>query len=174
MVCVCVYMTGVGLLWFIFLFRCLAIPRFRMNSDTVLTLSCFYIHGTACGWTAALISGSQVNDSIKNVFIGKIIQQKVDEKGISYAEFARRINCARTSLYYLFNSKSIDVERLMLVSEVLEYDFLSHVYMVGDNVKGCDGAFIQLPFKEGKIDMSHLPKEIIKILKEYLDDNGEL
>ncbi len=53
-----------------------------------------------------------MDSELKDIFIGRIIQQKVDEKGMQYAEFARRINMARTSLYYLFNAKSIDVERL--------------------------------------------------------------
>ncbi len=110
-----------------------------------------------------------MNNSIKNVFIGRLIQQKVDEKGLSYTEFARRINCARTSLYHLFNSKSIDVERLILVSEVLEYNFLAEVYLgMGNDVN--DIPFIQLPLKNGDIDLSHLPKDLIKILKERIDE----
>lgn len=63
-----------------------------------------------------------MDSELKDIFIGRIIQQKVDEKGMQYAEFARRINMARTSLYYLFNAKSIDVERLILISKVLGYD----------------------------------------------------
>lgn len=46
-----------------------------------------------------------------------------------YREFARRINCERQTLYHLFKCQSIDVERLMLISRVLGYDFLRNVYM---------------------------------------------
>lgn len=62
-------------------------------------------------------------------YIDEIIKAKVDEQGIGYAEFARRINCARTSLYNLFNSKSIDVERLLIISEVLNFNFIEEVYL---------------------------------------------
>lgn len=53
-----------------------------------------------------------------------------------YKEFARRINCERHSLYYLFGCRSIDVERLMLISRVLGYDFLSNVYLNGESAPG--------------------------------------
>ncbi|MCM1517614.1 MAG: helix-turn-helix domain-containing protein [Pseudoflavonifractor sp.] len=65
--------------------------------------------------------------------IGHIIKAKLDESGMPYKEFARRINCERQSLYYLFGCQSIDVERLMLISRVLGYDFLSNVYLNGGN-----------------------------------------
>lgn len=54
-----------------------------------------------------------------------------------YREFARRINCERQTLYHLFKCRSIDVERLMLISRVLGYDFLRNVYM-RENAAGAD------------------------------------
>ena len=65
------------------------------------------------------------------VFIGEVIKRRVDELGMSHSEFARRINCSRTSLYNLFAKKSIDVDLLLLISEVLDYDFLAKVYHHG-------------------------------------------
>lgn len=109
--------------------------------------------------------------SNKDLFIGKLIQQKVDEKGFTYAEFARRINCSRTSLYYLFNSRNIDVERLMLVCKVLDYDFIADIYYDGADETRNEQPFLQLPFKDGKIDLSHLPKEVLVILKERIDES---
>lgn len=110
----------------------------------------------------------------KDIYIGHIIQAKVDEKGMSYADFARSIHCARTSLYHLFESKSIDVERLLLISEVLEYDFISEVY--GHHVASVplppadcvDYPYLHLPIKENHIDLSHLPPHILAWLREQL------
>ncbi len=48
---------------------------------------------------------------------------------MSYAEFARRLNVERTTVYNIVRSKSIDVERLIRISQILEYDFLSRVYL---------------------------------------------
>ena len=68
------------------------------------------------------------NNNSSKIFIGELIRKRVDELHIPYAEFARRINCSRTSLYNLFTKKSIDTELLITISEVLEYDFLYEVY----------------------------------------------
>ena len=104
----------------------------------------------------------------KDIYIGKIIQQKVDERHISYAEFARQIHCARTSLYHIFNSKNIDVERLLLISEVLQYDFISEVYLSKKIQTEQDSPCIVLPFKDKELDLSHLPQELLELLKQQL------
>ncbi len=105
-------------------------------------------------------------NGLKNKYIGAIIREKVDEQGMSYTEFARRINCARTSLYNIFNSKSIDIERLIQISLVLEYDFIHEVYLKNtfhDNI-----SYIKIPFRNGKIDLTDLPEEIVAIFKKQL------
>jgi AcrR family transcriptional regulator len=48
---------------------------------------------------------------------------------MSIAEFARRINCDRTTVYYTFEKKTIDIEQLELISKVLGYDFIRNVYL---------------------------------------------
>lgn len=105
-------------------------------------------------------------NGLKSKYIGTIIREKVDEQGMSYTEFARRINCARTSLYNIFNSKSIDIERLIQISHVLEYDFIHEVYLKNtfhDNI-----SYIKIPFRNGKVDFSELPEEILSLFKQQL------
>ncbi len=107
--------------------------------------------------------------NFKDIYIGKIIQQKVDERGISYAEFARKIHCARTSLYHIFNSKNIDVERLLLISEILDYDFIGEVYLHRQKTNTqADKPFLAIPFTADGIDTSHIPPELLKLLKSKL------
>jgi transcriptional regulator with XRE-family HTH domain len=65
---------------------------------------------------------------MKNIHIGKAIKQKVKERGLRVADFADAIHCNRTNVYDIFNRKSIDVEQLILISKVLEYDFISALY----------------------------------------------
>lgn len=112
-----------------------------------------------------------MSENYSKIYIGKIIRAKVDERGLGYAEFARRINCARTSNYSLFNSKSIDVERLLHISEVLEYDFINEVYKKKIFVHPDDYPSVTLYFKDGAIDFSHLPKELLLIIKEQIEHN---
>jgi plasmid maintenance system antidote protein VapI len=64
---------------------------------------------------------------MKNIHIGSIIRQKVVESPFSVKEFANRINCERTSAYYIFKQKSINTDKLMLISEVLGYDFINEI-----------------------------------------------
>ena len=70
---------------------------------------------------------------LKDIYIGKIIKQKFEEKcqndkTFNKAEFARRISIHRSTIYLLFQKKSIDTELLINISEALDYDFLSAVY----------------------------------------------
>ena len=43
---------------------------------------------------------------MSNIHIGDIIKQRVMESPMTIKEFADRINCERTSVYYLFKQKS--------------------------------------------------------------------
>lgn len=109
----------------------------------------------------------------KEVYIGELIRQKLDERCMSYAEFARRIHCGRTTLYKLFASKSIDVERLLLISEVLQYDFIHEIYLhspVASQVATLfdDMPCVVLPLKDGRVSMDGLPETLRKQIKEAL------
>ena len=69
--------------------------------------------------------------NFKEVHVGAAIKRIVEKRGLSYAEFARLIHCERATVYHLFKCKSIDVERLLLISEILEYDFIHELYFHG-------------------------------------------
>ena len=66
---------------------------------------------------------------MQDIHIGPIIKQKLNEKSMTIAEFADRINCERTAVYHIFKQKSMDTERLLKISEVLEYDFINEIYL---------------------------------------------
>jgi plasmid maintenance system antidote protein VapI len=61
--------------------------------------------------------------------IGHLIKEVFDEKGISVAEFARRINCARPNVYSIFERYDIGVEQLIDISEALDHNFLDDVQL---------------------------------------------
>ena len=57
---------------------------------------------------------------IDRINIGQLIREKVAEKGLTQAEFARKIGMARQNVTRLvFNKPSIDTELLCIISEVL-------------------------------------------------------
>ena len=108
----------------------------------------------------------------KNIYIGKIIRERLDASGMTYSEFAKRIHVSRTSLYSMFDSKSIDVERLIRISDVLECNFFYEVYGIGCKA-GKEYPFLAIPFVNGKLDISNLRDEEIQELKTviYKDNN---
>jgi len=60
----------------------------------------------------------------EDIYIGNLIKQKFEDKKISISQFAKEINCSRANIYNIFTAKSIDIDKLILISNVLEYPFL--------------------------------------------------
>ena len=56
--------------------------------------------------------------------IGNLIGKRLIEVGMTKAEFARRINYSRGTVYNILNNSTIDVVRLQKISIVLEFNFL--------------------------------------------------
>lgn len=109
-----------------------------------------------------------VSNELKDIFIGKIIRQKVDDLHYNHSDFARQIHCARSSLYNLFNSKDISVEKLLLISEVLHYDFIHEVYLKHGSLP-CNKPTITIPILNGHIDTTDMPEEVPSWLKAELN-----
>ena len=58
--------------------------------------------------------------------IGKLIQVKLEEKGLPVAWLAEQIPCGRANVYKIFNKQSIDTEMLRRISVILEFDFFQY------------------------------------------------
>lgn len=67
--------------------------------------------------------------AMNNIHIGEIIKQKFEESGMSIVEFSSKINRTRSTIYDIFGRKSIDVDLLLKISEVLKYNFMEKVYI---------------------------------------------
>lgn len=59
--------------------------------------------------------------------IGRLVKSVFDASGMTVSEFARRINCERTNVYKIFDRRTIDVELLVRISEILNHNFLADV-----------------------------------------------
>ncbi len=59
--------------------------------------------------------------------IGRLVKSVFDASGMTVSEFARRINCERTNVYKIFDRRTIDVEMLVRISEILNHNFLTDV-----------------------------------------------
>ena len=60
------------------------------------------------------------------VFIGKLIKDITERRGISKSELGRRLNMSPTNVHKIFKRETIDTGLLHKISEVLEYDFFNH------------------------------------------------
>ena len=63
------------------------------------------------------------------IHIGKKIQYIFSQSGLTVSQFARMLEVNRTSIYKIFESKTIDIDLLCKISDELHYDFLSEVYI---------------------------------------------
>lgn len=55
--------------------------------------------------------------------IGKLIQEKLEEKGKTVVWLSLQIPCTRANIYKIFNKSSIDTAMLYRISQILEFDF---------------------------------------------------
>ena len=70
------------------------------------------------------------------IFIGKIIKEVTEKRGISKSELGRRLNMSPTNIHKIFKRDTIDTGLLQKLAEVLDYDFFMH-YISG---KGYDSS----------------------------------
>ena len=105
---------------------------------------------------------------MKDVHIGSIIKQKVMESSMTIKEFADKINCERTTVYHIFKQKSIDVERLIKISEVLSYDFISEVYQKQNEIMNDppQKVYIAVEVDADLLQQLSLPNDIVVLIKK--------
>lgn len=61
----------------------------------------------------------------RQIHIGREIRRRLEASDISKKDFAEALCCERNSLYYIFEQPSIDIHRLLKISKILRFDFLS-------------------------------------------------
>lgn len=90
----------------------------------------------------------------KDVHIGMEIKRVLHEKNMTVTEFARRICCHRKNVYDIFNRKSLDIDRIITISEILCYDFIHELYSEAVEVKE-----FRLRYANGKLTVLEDKKE---------------
>lgn len=64
----------------------------------------------------------------KDVHLGAEIKRVMKEKNVSVADFAKAICCHRKNVYDIFSRKTLDIDRVIMISEILDYDFIGELY----------------------------------------------
>lgn len=90
-----------------------------------------------------------------DIHIGRLIEERINEVGMSKAEFGRRINTSRQNVNTLLRKSSLDTIMLSNISKVLNHDFFKYY------TKG---------IKEPKGDGSDNNNPSIKLVIEFPQD----
>lgn len=78
-----------------------------------------------------VLGGTSVGDLLQAVppfmiHIGKLIEEEMMRQERTPAWLARKINCARPNVYYIFRQESINTELLLRISQALKCDFFKY------------------------------------------------
>jgi hypothetical protein len=68
------------------------------------------------------------DDFLKQVHIGRLIQAKAAELGISEKKFADILFFERSNIRDIYDRQSINIELLVRISIALKYDFFTEIY----------------------------------------------
>jgi len=71
-----------------------------------------------------------------DIHIGKAILEVWEKSNMSKSEFGRRINRAPQTVQHIFRKRSIDTDLLLVISQVLSYNFFTLYSIPGDKTLG--------------------------------------
>ena len=100
---------------------------------------------------------------LQNIHIGNIIKEKLNEKSMTITDLAKKINRDRTTVYDIFERKSIDIELLIKISDVLDYDFIHKVYFPEN--ANTPKILIAVEIEKNKMEKMDLPEEFVRFVK---------
>lgn len=66
-----------------------------------------------------------MNIKLNKIHIGQAIKKRFDELKISKSEFGRRIGVPQQHINRIFDRETIEVKRLMVICEALDFNFFS-------------------------------------------------
>jgi len=84
-----------------------------------------------------------------DIYIGRKIKQIFDERNTNISQFAKAINSSRANVYNIFKAKSIDIDKLILISKVLDYPFLEE-YLQNSPPTENTHIVLDIEIKDGK------------------------
>lgn len=69
-----------------------------------------------------------MNFVMKDIHIGQMIQAEMNRQGRTVNWLAKEICCEKSNVYKMFRRKSLDLDQLMKICDVLKYNFLKDCY----------------------------------------------
>lgn len=144
----------------------------RPNERRNWTRTLFYFLNRSRCESGTLHQSTVMPHNPANLNIGEIIKNKVDLSRWNYTEFAREINCSRSSLYNMFNSRDISLLRLLKICDVLGENILDEI-LCQNNCEKHASSFLNIAIRDGHLMLSDLPVEILRLLEKHLLESSE-
>jgi ribosome-binding protein aMBF1 (putative translation factor) len=66
---------------------------------------------------------------LSSIHIGKIIKQEIQKQNIMEKTLSDTLSCSQSTVSRIFSEPDIDIERLILFSYQLDYDFIRNIYL---------------------------------------------
>lgn len=110
----------------------------------------------------------------KKIHMGSLIKQKMIEKGIEISSICTIIGCTEEEVHEVFTSKSLDTEKMLLLSQYLEYDFFRiythHLILFAPKQKDDGGSIsVKNKMKSPQFVKSIYTKEVIDFVLEQIE-----
>lgn len=109
--------------------------------------------------------------NVKKIHIGKLIHQKLNEKGIDMYRIEKFLKCSEEEIFSMYQKPSIDTEILLRWSKLLKYDFfriyVQHIILFSPSEKSKTEA--QETQKLPSYRKNVYTKEIINFVLELLN-----
>ena len=91
------------------------------------------------------------------IHIGQAIKQQLVEQNISIASFAKLINCSRSNVYNILEAQTLDVDRIIKISEALDYNFLQDYF---SNNPKTNKIVFTVEISNGKVSVTKLNSKL--------------
>ena len=101
----------------------------------------------------------------EEIHIGKKIQFVFNQSGLTVSQFARMLEVQRTRIYNIFTSKTLDIDLVCKISDVLHYDFISELYLKKREAQQQNPNTISIQFQITTDKLGEFIKSIKKLQK---------
>jgi transcriptional regulator with XRE-family HTH domain len=108
---------------------------------------------------------------LKETHIGKHIRKVVKQKKWREHEVAKRLDCTQGMVSQLFQKKSLNVKKLIQISNALQYDFISRIYLsqivIATSLNFLDDCIITVSQQQINITCSKDKTKLMQFLRSY-------
>lgn len=108
--------------------------------------------------------------NMKDIHIGSLIKDQFEkkmerDKHFNKTVFAKLIHVHRTTIYPIFEQKTIDIELLIRISKALEYDFIKEVYLKEKNDENECKVIVGVEITKQQLRQLEFPDALLVLLK---------